>query len=249
MKSVAAAFVFFTRLPFWRKVDISGEDFSRIIPYWPLTGWVTGGLSALVLLYGSYMFPVEVAVIVALCVRLLLTGALHEDGLADFFDGFGGGTSRERILAIMKDSHIGTYGVISLIFYFLLSVLLLSSLPLSLRCALLFAADPLAKGITGAVVNLLPYARTAEQSKSGTVYTKMPLSKLVLSFVFALLPVFIFMPLYAYGIIITVLVFFALVIMLKNKIGGYTGDCCGAVMLLCELSFYLMTILIYTQWR
>lgn len=62
--------------------------------------------------------------------RLLITGCLHEDGLADFFDGFGGGTSRERILAIMKDSHIGSYGVIGLIFYFGLFYLLVSSLPI-----------------------------------------------------------------------------------------------------------------------
>ena len=62
--------------------------------------------------------PVQIAVLMALAARLLATGALHEDGLADFCDGFGGGTSRDKILSIMKDSHIGTYGVLGLLFYY-----------------------------------------------------------------------------------------------------------------------------------
>ena len=62
--------------------------------------------------------------------RILLTGALHEDGLADFCDGFGGGTTRERILSIMKDSHIGTYGVIGLICYLGMFYLLIYRLPM-----------------------------------------------------------------------------------------------------------------------
>ena len=66
----------------------------------------------------SFVLPPLAAVAIALSGRLLLTGALHEDGLADFCDGFGGGYTKERILAIMKDSHIGTYGVIGLIIYF-----------------------------------------------------------------------------------------------------------------------------------
>ncbi|MBQ7823165.1 MAG: adenosylcobinamide-GDP ribazoletransferase [Bacteroidaceae bacterium] len=252
MKSILAAFVFFTRFPLWRWVDVSGENFSRIIPYWPLVGWVTGGLSAATLFYASHLFPVTVAVVLALVVRLLLTGALHEDGLADFFDGFGGGgANRERILAIMKDSHIGTYGVIALIFYFLFSVLLLSSLPLVLRCSLLLVADPLAKGITGMMVNILPYARPVEQCKSGILYAKMPGTKLFFSLLFALLPVAVFFPVrYWPGVAMPAFAFFALIVFLKKKIGGYTGDCCGAIMLLCELSFYIITVLIYSEgWK
>ena len=73
-------------------------------------------------LYGaSLVVPWPLAVLAAIVVRLLMTGALHEDGLADFCDGFGGGGSdRQRILDIMKDSHIGTYGVLGLVLYLLL---------------------------------------------------------------------------------------------------------------------------------
>ena len=75
-----------------------------MVEYWPLTGWLTGGLMAVTLWVGSLYLPYILAVLLAIIVRLLVTGALHEDGLADFCDGFGGGGSdRERILAIMKD--------------------------------------------------------------------------------------------------------------------------------------------------
>ena len=78
-------------------------------------GWLTGGVLAATIWFGSMVMPYCLAILSAIVVRILITGALHEDGLADFLDGFGGGgKDRERILAIMKDSHIGTYGVLGL---------------------------------------------------------------------------------------------------------------------------------------
>ena len=114
-----ASFIFFTRLPLWRLHEPRTECYKTVVEHWPLTGWLTGGLMAATLYAGSLFLPYLVAVLLAIAVRMLTTGALHEDGLADFFDGFGGGgNDRERILTIMKDSHIGTYGVIALIGYF-----------------------------------------------------------------------------------------------------------------------------------
>ena len=125
-----AAFIFFTRLPFWRLHEPSKDSYNAVVEYWPLTGWLTGGLMAASLWVSSLYLPYMLAVLLAIMVRLLITGALHEDGLADFLDGFGGGGSnRERILTIMKDSHIGTYGVIGLIIYELLLAASLFSMP------------------------------------------------------------------------------------------------------------------------
>ena len=127
--NLLAAFIFFTRLPFWRLKEVPAKCFKHVVPYWALTGWLTGGIMVAVLWSTAQVLPYPVAMLMALISRLLVTGALHEDGLADFLDGFGGGTTRERILSIMKDSHIGSYGVIGLIFYFLLLWSLLMSLP------------------------------------------------------------------------------------------------------------------------
>ena len=116
-----ASFIFFTRLPFWRLHEPPKACYNSVVEYWPLTGWLTGGAMGLTIYFASLVLPYTVAILLAIVVRLLITGALHEDGLADFFDGFGGGgNNRQRILDIMKDSHIGTYGVLGLIFYELL---------------------------------------------------------------------------------------------------------------------------------
>ena len=120
-----AALIFFTRLPFWRITEVPAAYFKRVVDYWPFVGWLTGVIMAGTLWLSAQFLPMSTAVILALLARLLVTGALHEDGLADFCDGFGGGTSREKILSIMKDSHIGSYGVLGLIIYYLFAKSLL----------------------------------------------------------------------------------------------------------------------------
>ena len=172
MLRILAAFIFFTRLPFWKLAEVPAEYFKNIVSRWALVGWVTAGLMVIVLYAGSLVLPSGVALALAMITRLLITGCLHEDGLADFFDGFGGGTNRERILAIMKDSHIGSYGVIGLICYFGLYYLLLSNLPVELAGCAILAGDPYSKGIAGMIINRLPYARKEEEAKSKTVYGK-----------------------------------------------------------------------------
>ena len=136
-----AALTFFTRMPFWRIREIPAEAFKRVVPLWPLVGWLTGFVTAAVLWLCSNVMSLTLAWIAALVARLLLTGCLHEDGLADFIDGFGGGNTRERTLAIMKDSHIGTYGVIGLIVYFALMLQLPAALSRDTLCIVVLAGD------------------------------------------------------------------------------------------------------------
>jgi adenosylcobinamide-GDP ribazoletransferase len=95
-----ASLIFFTRLPFWKIADVPPVYFKRVVDYWPFVGWLTGGIMAGTLWITAEFLPVQIAVLMALAARLLVTGALHEDGLADFCDGFGGGTSRDKILSI-----------------------------------------------------------------------------------------------------------------------------------------------------
>ena len=108
-----AAFIFFTRLPFYKLYSPNSESYKAVVEFWPLVGWLTGSVMAAILYFGPMAMPHALAVAAAIVARLLMTGALHEDGLADFCDGFGGGNTRQRILDIMKDSRIGTYGVIA----------------------------------------------------------------------------------------------------------------------------------------
>ena len=177
-------------------------------------------------------------------IGLLVTGCLHEDGLADFFDGFGGGTTRERTLAIMKDSHIGSYGVIGLICYFLL-LLQLHHLPLGLLCILVLCGDCWSKFCASQIVNYLPYARKEEDSKSKTVYNRMSWHELLAGFLCGLLPFVLLLPIKLWiATLFPLLTFFLLYRLMKRRLQGYTGDCCGATFLLCELSFYLGSLIL-----
>ena len=239
-----AALIFFTRLPFWLLRDVPGECFKHVVPYWPLVGWLTGGLMAASLWLCAQVMPLAAAWIVALTVRLLVTGCLHEDGLADFFDGFGGGTTRERTLAIMKDSHIGTYGVIGLIIYFLL-MMQMSCLSLPLLCTLLVCGDCWAKCCASQVINALPYARKEEESKAKVVYNRMSHREFVINLASGLLPACLWLPHRLWWACLgSLLVLLLLLHIMKRRLQGYTGDCCGATFLLCELTFYLCSLIL-----
>ena len=222
--------IFFTRLPFWRIREVPAECFKHVVPYWPLSGWLTGSIMAGVLWLSAQILPFSVAVLLALAARLLITGALHEDGLADFFDGFGGGTNRERIL---KDSHIGSYGVIGLIFYFLL------------LWSLLIAGDTISKLTSSQIINFLPYARKEEESKAKVVYNRMSGGECAFGLLCGILPSALLLP-YRYwmAIVFPLVMLYLLCTLMKRKLQGYTGDCCGALFLLSELSFYLGIVIL-----
>lgn len=250
---VWAALIFFTRLPFWRIYQPPKTAYETVVEHWPLTGWLTGGIMALTLYGCSFIMPYMAAVIVAVIVRLLITGALHEDGLADFMDGFGaGGRDRERILEIMKDSRIGSYGVLGLVFYALLLTACLHSLPPVIGALAIFAGDTYAKMLAAQIVQILPYARSSETAKNGVVYRKFNIPAGISLFIQGILPLALllyYLNFMKWDLLVFVpcLVMYALYRLLWSRIKGYTGDCCGAIFLLIELSFYLtLNIILHT---
>ena len=250
---IFAALMFFTRLPWWKLRHVPADSFKRIVGYWPVAGWVTGGVMTAI--YGIALFfhlPVVLAILLVFTGRLLLTGALHEDGLADFFDGFGGGRSREQVLTIMKDSHIGTYGVLALVVYVALwvtSTVSLAQRSANLPIVLLLFADVWSKWSASQIVNLLPYARNEEDCKIKKVYDRMSARTFTVGLLFALVPMLgcvLFLketPYMALWICVTASVPNSVMVWLvqymRRRIGGYTGDCCGATFLLCELSYFI----------
>ena len=247
-----ASFIFFTRLPFWRLHEPPQACYKTVVEHWPLVGWLTGGVMAAILYFGSMVMPFLVAVIVAIVVRMLVTGALHEDGLADFLDGFGGGgRDRQRILDIMKDSRIGTYGVLGLVCYELLLGATLFSLTPEMAAFTISAADPFSKMVTSQLVMMLPYARKEEDAKSKTVYRKMEWKAGVSLAIQGLLPMagFLFLTRLPWSMIIFLpcLVMYFLYLLIRQRLQGYTGDCCGAVCLLVELTVCLVVCSLVTH--
>lgn len=200
----------------------------------------------------SQIMSVTPALLCALGLRLLLTGALHEDGLADFFDGMGGGRDRKQTLAIMKDSHIGTFGVLGLIFYFFFTCNILSSIAENatrLTCVLLLTGDVWSKCCSALLVMQLPYVRKEEEAKARIIYAPMQWGWQALRTLTAMVPAAILWfwqnwiphPLALAAPLLTELL---LMLWMRRRLGGYTGDCCGATFLLCEASFYMVTALL-----
>ncbi len=245
-----AALIFFTRLPLWRIYEPPRDSYRAVVEFWPLAGWLTGLTMGAILLFGPMVMPHALAVAIAIVARLLLTGALHEDGLADFFDGFGGGgNDRDRILSIMKDSRIGTYGVLSLIAYFGLLYICLYSLPTRTAAFLVVAADPFAKMLAGQIVQMMPYARDENEAKAKVVYRKVSIVGGISLAFQGLLPA---IPLLLWGgltghlewlVFAPCLVMYFLYLKIWHTLRGYTGDCCGAMFLLVELTVYLTAVI------
>ena len=202
---------------------------------------------AAVLYFGSMVFPYEIAILLAILMRLLITGALHEDGLADFMDGFGGGgTDRQRILDIMKDSHIGTYGVITLILYFLLLFFALHAMTPYEAALTIVAVDPFAKMLSAQLIQMMPYARTEETAKSHIVYRKFDVVAGISLAIQGLMPMGIYIYIMCARIDWQLLIFvpaitmYFLYMLIWRRLRGYTGDCCGAMFLITELATLLV---------
>lgn len=238
------ALMFYSRIP-TGKIDYSEENMTKAFRYFPLVGIIVGAMGGGVFWLFQWIFPPPVALLFAMAAMVLSTGAIHEDGLSDFFDGFGGGRDKERILAIMKESTIGTYGVIALILMFLLKFALLLSIGLPQMALTLVAAHASSRMMPIFMVNSSHYART-ENSKAMHTRKKIDTQSMLIALLFGLLPL-VFMP---WQVTLIVIPVYAMMMMLlkkyiEKKIGGFTGDVLGALQQFSELAFYAVCIALF----
>jgi adenosylcobinamide-GDP ribazoletransferase len=215
----------------------------RAAKYFPLIGMIVGCFSALVLLLAGEIWGGLLPPLLAVAAGIALTGALHEDGLADTADGLGGGRSRETRLAIMKDSRIGTYGALALGFAVALRVATLAALPSWIGAAALIAAHAGGRFAAAAMMTNLPYAGDPAATK--LIYTEASLrrSEIALAVVFmfaAVLPLArngFFVALV--GLLFGAVLAYWLASRARKLIGGYTGDVLGATEQVFEVGFLL----------
>ena len=241
------ALQFFTRVPIPRWVGFEHAWLHHASRYFPLVGVVVAAVAALAYAAAALVWPAPVAVLLSTAASIYLTGAFHEDGLADMCDGFGGGLTRERVLEIMKDSRIGTYGAVGAGLLLALKCALLCFLPPAVAIAALFAAHPLSRLAAASLIWRLTYARDDGKAK--------PLAQEMSSAEFAIAALCAAVPLAAAGvggylawpvIAASILAAFAMAAWIGRKcvrrIGGYTGDCLGAVQQLSEVVIYLCVL-------
>ena len=246
---------FLTRLPVPNAAGFEPSSLPQSARYFPLVGALVGLIGAGVWWLSSLCFPPFLAVGLGLSASLLLTGALHEDGFADACDGFGGGASRESVLAIMKDSRVGAYGAIGVVMMLGLKWVTLASLPRAAFPILFIGAHTVSRWCATALIWQLQYVRSDADAKSRPFADGLSARDWILSGALgalALLPLMVFDPAAGAGlpwarILVAAPAAAAAATLLagiyfKRRIGGYTGDCLGAVQQTAELSFLLAAL-------
>lgn len=234
MAELHLAFVFLTRLPLPRLSEAAGATpVGRAAWAFPVVGAAVGLAAAVVLHVASLLsLPAAAAALAALAAAMWLTGGLHEDGLADVADGFGGGHDKERKLAIMRDSRIGSYGVLALVVGIGLRwsavLALLDGAGVESAAAALIATGALSRAaIPLAMAMMEPARRDGLGAGAGRVNGLRLAAGLALAGLAAwlLLPGSTLAPLFAF----TLMAVLAVAALARRHIGGYTGDVLGAV--------------------
>jgi adenosylcobinamide-GDP ribazoletransferase len=238
---LSVAFTFLTRLPVNHAAPIGKGELSCALWCAPLVGIAVGLTGAAVYwLAQALNVPPLAAATLAVAAIVLVTGALHEDGLADVADGFGGGGTRERKLEIMRDSRIGTYGVCALVLSYVLRVAALASLGnADLVATALVAAHAGARAPIAAFMSLVPLARTDGLSAdAGNPPPSSAAVAALLGFV-----ALVFGLGFGAGVVAAILLCagFGLMAWLCNRqIGGQTGDVLGALEQIGEIAILLV---------
>src|SRR5436190_9441520 len=237
------ALQFLTRLPVPRALNSSETDIGKAAAFFPLIGVIVGGGAALVFVVLQRLLPLPASVFCAIVFAVFITNGFHEDGLADSFDGFGGGWTKDRVLEIMRDSRIGTYGTLALIFVILGKFTLLLSLPAGQIWRWLVVAHTAARWTILPLCAWLPYARAEGQGKLVAKQVGIPE---IITGTFTLLLVFILLPWQAAlaAFLMTNLVTLLSGLYFRARLQGMTGDCLGAANQLTEVGLYLTAVIL-----
>ena len=240
IRDIAAAMMVLTRIPVpWDRLSDHPPNITKSLWAYPLVGFLLSAVGAAVYgLASLLLLPPSIAALLTLISLILITGALHEDGLADMADGFGGGRDKEYKLKIMRDSRIGTYGGLALLLSLGLRLSALAAMTLSGAVIALLISGSLSRLMIVLSLKYLPPARQDGLAAE----TGKPTHKSII--IAALLPaflIFLFLP-WGVGLIIIALALAALLFMAwlsRRQIGGVTGDVLGAIQQTSEIIILL----------
>jgi adenosylcobinamide-GDP ribazoletransferase len=237
------ALQFLTRIPVAPRGAPSGDDLRRATGLYSVVGLLVGGAAAAVYRGSISVLPASVSVVLALLFSVIVTGALHEDGLADCADGFAGSRERARALEIMRDSRIGTFGALAIAFALLLKYTLLSALGERDVIRSLIVAGALSRWLVLPMAYLLPSARRDGLGSAFASYVG-PWQILI-----GAVPVMLFGAFF-YGLRFIAISSCAIAAAglfgwyCHRRIGGITGDCLGAAVQLAEIASYTMVVVL-----
>lgn len=244
VQSFLAAIVCFTRIPIpWQ---LPADAFQRASLQLPLLAWIIGGLQYGMFRLVSEWASVDIALFWALIIPCLLSGGMHEDGLADFADGMLGGQTQSRRLEIMKDPRVGSYGVLALIVVLGGSFLALKGTAIGHQPTALLLSTIFSRSIVIPLLGTLPYLNHAGSRSEGFIPQSFRGWRVILP-LWPLLPTAWLLPdaRLALFFLLLILIFPALGFYLKKKLEGLTGDCLGAAIKLTEFSCFMLACFLW----
>jgi adenosylcobinamide-GDP ribazoletransferase len=247
------ALQFFTRVPVTGRlaqwVGYSPQLLRASAAHFPAIGYLVGGVGAAVFGVALAWWPLAVAAVLSTIATVLLTGAFHEDGLADVADGLGGSPDRERALEIMRDSRIGAFGAIALVLALGLKLALLTALAgqgAALAAVGIVAAHVLSRLAPLAIMRALPYVG-GEGGKAKPMAESVSGGALGVAVLWSL-PVVVALG-WVHGVGHTAALLAAAAVAtwllgrwFRTRLRGFTGDALGATQQVCELAIYLALV-------
>jgi adenosylcobinamide-GDP ribazoletransferase len=237
-QDIAAAFQFLTRLPLYR-LAYSPDALPRAAKYFPVVGLAVGAVAAGLYCLLSTHLPVAVIALLLVLYSTLATGGLHEDGLADAADAFGGGWNRKQILEILKDSRIGSYGALALLFSVGGRVLLLTCLPSARFVSYLISAEVLCRWVMLPLGAALPGAGEPGSQGARIARRVSGISLAVGTFISFGVVGFMLRQSAVWPVAAASAATLLSGLYYKHRIGGITGDCFGATSQVTLLAVYL----------
>ena len=242
------AILFFTRIPCPKWVDHSPDVLNKSSRYFSLVGIIVGAFAVLIYYLASLIFPANISILMSMIASIWITGAFHEDGFADVCDGFGGGWPKKKNLIIMKDSRLGTFGVVGILSILLLKFLALNELNTSIWLIIwtIISGHSISRFTATLLLYTHLYVRDDESSKVKPSTNQMDTISIVLSGIFGILPLFAFQNYWVFlSLIPLILTYLYMGRFFKKWIGGQTGDCAGALQQVSEIVFYLSMIALW----
>jgi len=241
------ALQFFTRLPIPAWVGFEAAWLQHASRYFPLVGIVVAAIAAAVYYAAALVLPAPVAAVLSTAASIYITGAFHEDGFADTCDGLGGGMTKERALEIMKDSRVGAYGAIGIVCMLVAKLSALAMLPPRVAVTALFVAHPLSRLAATALIWRLDYVRG--EGKAKPLAQQMTTTEFAIATLTCALPAAYIVATDAMtpaamlaAIVAATAAALWLGRLFVRRLGGYTGDCLGAVQQLAEALIYIAVL-------
>ncbi|AAM23669.1 adenosylcobinamide-GDP ribazoletransferase [Caldanaerobacter subterraneus subsp. tengcongensis MB4] len=240
LKALILSIQFMTGIPIPINIDVKEDKIYKIASYFPVVGLLIGGILYIAYLLLKDLFSREIVMTFLVAFSYILTRGMHIDGLADTFDGLFSNKDREKIIEIMKDSRLGTNGVLALVFMVILKILFLSDIRQSLLFSALLVSPVIARL---SVVFSIAISKSARGGKGlgGLLLERAGLREFVIALLISTIAGYFVMPLKDLALLYVISLSFTCLISkyISKKIGGMTGDTLGAVNEFVELIAFI----------